>query len=267
MPALFLSVPRRLRPVRLVLLLLAALIAPWGSSSVRAAFSEPALQNLLAGYMSHSALRGAAKTCVVVDLSDNHEVFSLYPERPLIPASQMKLLVSATAVELFGPGFVFSATVWSQVSPDSAGRLEGDLYVYGCADPVAGPGIYTALARQVREKGVKVITGDLVGTAPVLLEETDTGLQAARRLHDALGSLGVVVGGKVRAGYCPSAPVLLARHTTVSLADYLSNMNKESRNEEANRLLRSLLACFDDPAAPDSGAAALASAGNGGNGT
>ncbi len=243
----------RIRFVRALLLLAVGLSSLADPAPASAAFSESALQNLLAGYASHSALAGATTACVVVDLADNHVLFSLRADQPLVPASQMKLLVSATALELLGADFFFSTTVWAQGPPDSRGRLPGNLYLYGWADPVAGAGIYPLLARQIRDKGVNSIGGDLVGTAPVLLEEKDAGLQGARRLAEALGRLGAGLAGRAREGFCPSAPVLLACHTTVSLADYLRNMNKESRNEEANRLLRCLMACFDDPAAGDPG--------------
>lgn len=243
----------RLHLGRALLLFAVSVVCFPAPSPASAGFSESALQNLLAGYASHSALAGATTACVVVDLADNHFLFSLHADQPLVPASQMKLLVSATAVELLGADFSFSTTVWAQAPPDSQGRLAGNLYLFGWADPVAGAGLYPLLARQIRDRGVKAIGGDLVGTAPVLLEEKDGGLQGARRLEGALRQLGVGLAGTAREGFCPSAPVLLARHTTVSLADYLNDMNKESRNEEANRLLRCLLACFDDPAAGDSG--------------
>jgi D-alanyl-D-alanine carboxypeptidase/D-alanyl-D-alanine-endopeptidase (penicillin-binding protein 4) len=237
------------RRLRLILVLLCALVAV-GLGRPAAAMSESHLRAALADYLDDSALDNAATSCLVMDLSDGHEIYSARADRPRIPASNAKLLVSATALELFSPAFTYSTTVWSEADPDD-GTVQGDLVIQGYADPIATEGIYAELARQVKLKGVRTVAGDLVGTGPVLLEDHDAGLRAAQRLHDALAAAGITVRGRVRCASCAMAPVLLARHTTLSLAEYLREINKESVNSEAERLIGSLLACFGDPAAPD----------------
>jgi D-alanyl-D-alanine carboxypeptidase/D-alanyl-D-alanine-endopeptidase (penicillin-binding protein 4) len=225
-------------------LLLAVLVAaPAG------AMSDGALSEALAGYGAHRALRGGVVSCEVADLQTGRILYSLHPDQGLIPASNMKLFVSATAVALFGTQFEFSTSLWARSEPGADGVVRGHLYLVGCADPAATPKVFAELARQLRARGVKAISGDLVGTAPVLVGDHDAGLRGARRMGEALGAAGIRLGGVVRAGMCPSAPCRLARHSSQSLADYLRYMNKESRNPEADRLLQSVLACFDDPVA------------------
>lgn len=239
--------PRRLSPALPPLLLLLLFSAAWRPAL---ALTEDGLRNALGGYMAHSALRGASVSCLVQDLSDGHDLYSLRADKPRIPASNVKLLVSATAVELFGPGFTYATTVWSEGDPEE-GAVRGDLYLFGYADPIATEGVYAELVSQLKAKGVRTVEGDLVGTAPVLVADGDTGLHAARRLNEALGAAGIRVRGTVRCASVASAPVRLARHTTLSLQEYLREINKESRNALAERLLASLLACFHSPAAPD----------------
>jgi D-alanyl-D-alanine carboxypeptidase/D-alanyl-D-alanine-endopeptidase (penicillin-binding protein 4) len=212
--------------------------------------SEEHLRTALAGYLQHPALQGASTSCLVVDLGEGRTILSARADRARIPASQVKLLISATAVELFGASFAYTTTVWSEADPEE-GALRGDVYLQGYADPVATEGVYPELVRQMRLRGVRSVEGEVVGTGPVLVEERDGGQRAAQRLRAALTAAGVAVRGRARCASCFAAPVLLARHTTLSLQEYLREMNKESVNFQAERLLRSLLACFDSPADPD----------------
>jgi D-alanyl-D-alanine carboxypeptidase/D-alanyl-D-alanine-endopeptidase (penicillin-binding protein 4) len=239
------STHRRLTSLLLCLLPAAGLGRP------AAAMSESHLRAALAGYLGASALHGAATSCLVVDLSDGQILYSARADQPRIPASNDKLVVSATALELFGPSFTYATTVWSEADPDEAGTVHGNLVIQGYADPVATGGVYAELVRQVKLRGVKTVLGDVVGTGPVLLEDHDGGQRGARRLYEALGAAGITVRGRARSASCAEAPVLLARHATLSLAQYLRAMNKESVNADAQRLLGSLLACFGNPAAPD----------------
>ncbi len=237
---------RRFTPISLLLLLLAT--AAFCRPSV--AMSEERLRAALAGHLAQPALRGASTSCLVVSLEEDRTLFFARGDRARIPASQVKLLVSATAVELFGASFTYATTVWSEAEPEE-GALRGNVYLQGYADPTATEAIYGELARQMRLRGVRVVQGDLVGVGPVLLKERDRGQRAAQRLAEALRAAGVNTRGSLRCASCFAAPVLLARHTTVSLRDYLREMNKESVNSQADRLLGSLLACFHNPVDPD----------------
>lgn len=237
---------RRLPPICLLLSLLAT--AALGRPAV--AMSEERLRATLANSLSQPALQGASTSCLVVNLEEGTRLFSAREDRARIPASQVKLLVSATALELFGPSFTYATTVWSEAEPEE-GALRGNLYLQGYADPTATEAIYGELARQMRLRGVRVVEGDLVGVGPVLLKERDRGQRAAQRLAEALRAAGVSLRGSVRCASCFVAPVLLARHATLSLQDYLRDMNKKSINSQAERLLGSLLACFHNPTDPD----------------
>ena len=215
--------------------------------------TEAELRETLAGYLAHPALRGAQCACVVRTLADPESLYSTHGLQPLIPASQVKLLVSATAVQLFGPGYTYGASAWSSVPLGQDGKLSGDLYLEGSADPTAGESLARGLAEDLQHRGLRAVSGNVVGVGPLLAYDPDHGLSGARRLYRALSDLGVSVGGAPREDSSVPAPVLLGRHTTLTLAEYLRRVNKHSDNNAAERLLRSLLARFDDPAAPDRG--------------
>jgi len=101
-------------------------------------------------------------------------------ERLFIPASNTKLVIAAAATVMLGPDFTVRTSVYG-TGPLVDGELHGDLVLYGRGDPTFSrrcyhvdetrPGAcdtdpaakFRDLARQLRERGVRRITGDLVG--------------------------------------------------------------------------------------------------------
>ncbi|HEY6192148.1 MAG TPA: D-alanyl-D-alanine carboxypeptidase/D-alanyl-D-alanine-endopeptidase [Bacteroidota bacterium] len=78
------------------------------------------------------------------------------------PASNMKLLTTAVALRLLGPGYKFRTSVLSP-SPIHNGILAGDLVIRGSGDPLLRSSDLDSLASLVRECGIDSITGNLVG--------------------------------------------------------------------------------------------------------
>lgn len=231
---------------------LCLLLIPLTVASPASALTRDELRNTLAGYLAHSSLRGASLGCHV-QTPEGQEIYSYYSRRALIPASNVKLVVSASAVELFGPQYVFGGQVWSETAPGPDGLLEGNLYLVGHANPDGTQSVIWPLARALQSKGLRQINGDVVGIGPVTAADHDHGLQSARRLAEALSQLGLQIRGQARDGFCPRAPVLLAESQGPSLSAYLKRTNKLSENRLAQRLFDSLLACYADPRQPDPG--------------
>lgn len=86
---------------------------------------QPALVTLIAG--------STPDTCLVVDIGDRR-VANLNPDLALIPASNMKLLTTFTALSSLGTSTTFSTTLYRQGSI-VGGVLEGDLVIVGGGDP------------------------------------------------------------------------------------------------------------------------------------
>ncbi len=93
--------------------------------SVRAGGIESKLKKVLGKLPQEQAVCGAA----VIDLSTGELVFGLNEARPMIPASNQKLIVMAAGLDLFGGQGVFRTTL--------AARGQ-DLIVIGDGDPTLG---------------------------------------------------------------------------------------------------------------------------------
>jgi D-alanyl-D-alanine carboxypeptidase/D-alanyl-D-alanine-endopeptidase (penicillin-binding protein 4) len=113
----------------------------------------------------------------VFDLGKGKLLYSRNAGQLFTPASNMKLFTTAAALEKLGPDFIFHTTVESQAPPDAQGRLQ-DLFLVGRGDPNLGgrslpyayksrrqapaDRVFQELADQVKARGVREVTGDLI---------------------------------------------------------------------------------------------------------
>lgn len=99
------------------------------------------------------------------DVADGREVFSFNSQRPQKPASNMKLITTAAAVDLLGPDFVYE-TVY--------GLMDGNLVIVAAGDPLLGDpkiaqqtggtifDIFDKLAAELRNRGFSTIPGNII---------------------------------------------------------------------------------------------------------
>src|SRR3954464_9668595 len=126
---------------------------------------------------SLSALTGRVKSgnwgVMRISLTRGDTLYAENAGEQMLPASTMKLLTSAIAFERFGPNYQFSTDALRDgpVGPD--GTLAGNIYLRGDGDPALSgkflPGGPSApmnrLADLVASKGIKHITGSVIGDA------------------------------------------------------------------------------------------------------
>jgi len=82
-------------------------------------------------------------------------------EEPVNPASLMKLFTTGAALELLGPAWTWSTPVLA-TGPVEAGVLQGDLVVQGRGDPTLVIERLWLLLRQLQQRGVHEVRGDIV---------------------------------------------------------------------------------------------------------
>ncbi|MEO8081347.1 MAG: D-alanyl-D-alanine carboxypeptidase/D-alanyl-D-alanine-endopeptidase [Caldimonas sp.] len=82
-------------------------------------------------------------------------------DRPVNPASLMKLVTTFAALELLGPAWSWTTPVWLR-GPIAGGVLDGDLVIKGSGDPKLVLERMWLLLRRVQQAGVREIRGDIV---------------------------------------------------------------------------------------------------------
>jgi serine-type D-Ala-D-Ala carboxypeptidase/endopeptidase (penicillin-binding protein 4) len=117
---------------------------------------------------------------MLVEDADSGEVlYSLNAERYFLPASNAKLFTAALTLATLGSDYCFHTTIESRATTNSDGVLAGDLVLVGRGDPNLSNRIFpfdkkterdgspekilAELADQVVARGVKKITGDVIG--------------------------------------------------------------------------------------------------------
>ena len=160
-------------------------------------------------------------SCLIVDI-EGKRITSINADVPLLPASNMKLVVAMVALEVLTPEFVFSTSLVGKVNGDA---VEGDAYLIGGGDPLLVTGNYPStesyptfnftrlenLFDALRSQGITQIRGAIVGDesrydaerfSPSLglgIKGTEVGPLGALMVND-----GVVTGNPIK----PDNPAL-----------------------------------------------------------
>jgi len=99
---------------------------------------------------------------LVVSLSDSTVLFEHNGGKLFHPASNLKLLTTATALNLLDSSFQCTTEVFTP-GPVLRGTLQGDLAVRGRGDPALDTDDLDSLAVRLRSAGITAISGDVVG--------------------------------------------------------------------------------------------------------
>jgi D-alanyl-D-alanine carboxypeptidase/D-alanyl-D-alanine-endopeptidase (penicillin-binding protein 4) len=97
---------------------------------------------------------------LVVRASDGATVYSRGADRPLIPASNQKILTAVASLSRFGPSHRFATRIWSNAAPDTNGLVD-QLLVEGGGDPAMNSEDWWRLAADLRREGLRGVRGNL----------------------------------------------------------------------------------------------------------
>ena len=142
------------------------------------------------------ALRRARLSVLVVGRRSGRTVFARDPGRPLVPASNQKLLTAAAALAHFGPAHRFETRVLATAPIDSAGTV-ARLYVVGDGDPTLTSEALWRLAADLRRAGLRRITAGIVLDDTAFdrqLWHPSWGAPSARAYSAPVGALSVNYG-------------------------------------------------------------------------
>lgn len=143
---------------------------PAGFAGARAA-TRPAvpraeLDRRIGRLLAHQTLQSAGVGVVVRSLTTGDLLVDRFGKRPLVPASNTKLLTTAAALDLLGPDFQFETRVRATGEVLENGVLAGDLVIEGDGDPdpvVAGrEPLLARLVAAVVGAGIRRVEGRLI---------------------------------------------------------------------------------------------------------
>ncbi len=93
-------------------------------------------------------------------LSDGHVLLEREADELLVPASNVKLITAAAALQRLSPDFTFKTEIYGR--PDAYGRLSQGVGIKGYGDPFLVPERIHHLASRLVVAGVRRIDGDVV---------------------------------------------------------------------------------------------------------
>lgn len=220
-----------------------------------------------------TARLGPASGAHVVDLDSGTVLFSRRPDLALVPASNEKLFVTATALLTLGADARRETVVVADAVADSdpGATVTKDLYLVGAGDPSLTNADLNGLADQLlRRPGLAKVAGGVVGDESLLdarrgsvdsafKPDFNLGGQlgalvvghgatdglgpahvAAARLQAMLKARGVRFGRRARTGRAPAVAGELATDRSPPMAELVRATNRFSDNFYAELLLKVL---------------------------
>lgn len=124
-------------------------------------------------------LKNASISFYAYDLDSNKIISGISSSRSLVPASTMKLVTTATALEMMGSGKRFTTTIKYSGEIDTNCVLNGNIYIVGGGDPALGSHRYQnhygnfleKWARAILNLGIDSINGRVIGDASIFSEQ------------------------------------------------------------------------------------------------
>lgn len=122
-------------------------------------------------FLSDSSMLHASVSLRITDINSNENILEFNSGKSLTPASVMKLITSAAALELLGPDYTFKTLIgYTGNLNKRTGKLNGDIIITGGGDPAFGSEyfsdhykdfIYTWV-NEIKKSGIKKITGRII---------------------------------------------------------------------------------------------------------
>ncbi|MFZ2794770.1 MAG: D-alanyl-D-alanine carboxypeptidase/D-alanyl-D-alanine-endopeptidase [Prolixibacteraceae bacterium] len=148
-------------------------ICLWLIPGVQFAVAQGQNHRLVRNFTTDPALKGSGVSIYVSDLDGSRVLMSESAGQLLSPASTMKVITTAAALEILGPDYRFQTEFgFSGQTVRHENMLKGNLVVRGMGDPTLGSAAFgdslapEAIARHfteaLKKEGIVTVTGDLV---------------------------------------------------------------------------------------------------------
>ncbi len=122
---------------------------------------------------------------LIESLDGQRTLASHNPDSTFNPASLIKLTTTLVALRRLGADYHFETRVYTEGSVDSTGTLRGKLLV-ASGDPTFGDVAASLIARELRGRGIKKVTDELVVTPEFCFNYSESPEESAERLSRLL---------------------------------------------------------------------------------
>ncbi|MCK1996838.1 D-alanyl-D-alanine carboxypeptidase/D-alanyl-D-alanine-endopeptidase [Psychrobacillus psychrodurans] len=127
-----------------------------------AATSYSSLKRNINSIMADDRMKSASTSVTVRKATTGEIVYEHYADKSVTPASTMKLLTGAAALQTLGENYRFSTSVLTE-GKVKKGTLNGNLYLKGQGDPTLLKKHLDSFASTLAKQGIKKVSGNLVG--------------------------------------------------------------------------------------------------------
>ena len=142
-------------------------------------------------FLQKPALKGASVSFMVKEVDNGTVLYSFEPEKEMTPASVMKSVTTATALEILGEDFRFETSVLYD-GEITDGVLNGNLYLSGSGDPTLNSSelvtdkdsILVLWTAAIRQAGIQRITGSVIADESIF----DTEGVSMKWMREDMGS-------------------------------------------------------------------------------
>ena len=140
--------------------------------SVLSSFAQTDFKTELQKHLQQPEYKNATVGIQIMDLESEKPLFELNADKLMIPASTLKILTSATALEILGADYHFQTKIGYTGDLLKTNELKGDLVVLGGGDPTLGSEYFNQLewcrdfvkiwVQKIKSAGIYKITGDII---------------------------------------------------------------------------------------------------------
>jgi serine-type D-Ala-D-Ala carboxypeptidase/endopeptidase (penicillin-binding protein 4) len=132
---------------------------------------QPGLERVVKQMLEQPEYKGAQAGFHISEMESGRVLFELNSDKKMIPASVLKLVTSAAALEILGPDYRFQTRIGYSGRIEN-GILKGNLVIIGGGDPALGseyfrdhyffPHFLEVWAKRIKAAGINRIEGNLV---------------------------------------------------------------------------------------------------------
>lgn len=111
--------------------------------------------------LNQSGISESAISVYVHEIGASQPLIAFNSDKPMNPASVMKLVTTFAGLELLGPAYTWKTELYAN-GVLKGDKLQGDLVIKGYGDPRLNLENFWLLIRRLRQTGLREITGDLI---------------------------------------------------------------------------------------------------------